>query len=207
MQSLNWVDFIILGIMFFSALAGLGRGFVREIVSLITLFASFIIATMFCNTLALKFTQSASVQDTVNQASSAMGVNASEPVSYMAIGISFILLFVGTYLIGTFIGIFLNMVFQYGILGLGNRLFGAVFGLARGVILNIIFIFLVQLTPFKANAAWQNSQMVDMFEPAVNWVGHIAAPSIKNIREKVSKGVNEVGSTIQDVTNQYQGGF
>src|SRR5690349_15183716 len=98
MQNFNWVDYIFIAIFFFSMLAGFGRGFVREVVSIATLIAAFVVATMFSNPLAVAFTSSPAVQNVVTQANSAIGVNTAQPVSYLALGISFGLLFAGTVL-------------------------------------------------------------------------------------------------------------
>jgi len=205
MADLNWVDYIILAIFFFSILAGFGRGFVREIIGLITLFASFIIAAIFSNQLAMRFTHSAGVQHAVNQASSTIGVDTSQPVSYMAIGISYTLLFAGTYIVGSLIGYFMNMAFQWGVLGLANRFFGAVFGAIRGFILNLVLIFLVQLTPVSTQAAWQHSQLVVAFQPAVLWLANIVSPSLANLKERMGNTLQNMDSSIKGMSDTYQG--
>ena len=200
MSNLNWVDYIILAIFLFSTLAGFARGLVRELVSLATLVAAFIVATMFANSLATAFTSSPTVQNAVNQASTAIGMNATQPVSYAALGISYAILFVGTMLAGALLGYFLNFAFQAGILGFGNRLLGGVFGFARGFLFNLVLIFIVQLTPFSANASWQQSQLVGTFQPAVQWLGNIVSPSLANLKERFGSTIQGVGSSIQDMT-------
>lgn len=200
MVDFNFVDYIILAVFFFSVLAGFGRGFVREIISLVTLFAAVVVAVMFSNTLAMNFTNSPEVQNTVNQASSAIGASVSQPVSYIAIAICFALLFAGTMLFGSLVGYFINMAFQFGILGLGNRLFGAVFGAARGFVFNAILIFLVQLTPFSNQALWQQSKLVASFQPGVVWLGSIVSPSLAGLKDRFGQTLQNVNSSIQSVT-------
>ena len=155
MASLNWVDYVIFGIFFFSILAGLSRGLVKEVISLLTLIAAFIIAIMFSNTLAMKFTSSESVQQVTNQAATTMGGDATQMASYAALGISFTVLFVGTIIVGWLFGFFVNLAFKTGVLGIGNRFFGGIFGLGRGFLINLVLIFLVQLTPFSSQPFWQ----------------------------------------------------
>ncbi len=205
MANLNWVDYIILAIFLFSMLAGFGRGFVREVISLLTIIAAFIVASMFANTLAVMFTSSASVQTVVAQASASTGTNAAQSASYVALGLSYTLLFVGTLIIGSIIGFFVNMAFQAGILGIGNRLLGAVFGLARGFIINLVIIFVVQLTPFASQPAWGQSQMVVAFQPAVQWLGNLVSPTLANLKEKLGNTLQDMNSSIQNVTNSIQG--
>lgn len=199
MSNLNWVDYIILGIFFLSTLSGLAKGFVREIISLITWIAAFVVAVMFSNALATYFTSSDTVQNMVNQSTTAIGVSTAQPVSYVAIAISFALLFAGTAIIGSIIGYFINIAFQAGILGIGNRLLGAIFGLVRGFIINLVLIFVVQLTPFSAQPWWQQSQLVVSFQPAVAWLGGIVSPSLANLKEKFGKTLQDVNSSIQNV--------
>lgn len=200
MANLNWVDYIILAVFFFSILAGFGKGLVRELVSLATLVAAFIVASMFANPLAAAFTSSPSVQSAVNQASSAIGMNAAQPVSYAALGVSFAVLFTATILAGSLLGYFLNIAFQTGILGFGNRILGAVFGFARGFLINLVLIFVVQLTPLSAQSWWQQSQLVGTFQPAVQWLGNIVSPSLANLKERFGSTIQDVGSSIQGMT-------
>lgn len=205
MSGLNWVDYIILAVFFFSVLAGFGRGLVREIISLATIVAAFIVASLFAGSLADMFTSSASVQTVVTQASNSTGVNAAQSASYIALGLSFTLIFVGTIIAGSLIGYFINMAFQAGVLGIGNRLLGGVFGLVRGFIINLVIIFVVQLTPFASQAAWQQSQMVVSFQPAVIWLGNIVSPALANLKEKIGGSLENASQSVQSITNSYTG--
>ena len=201
MANLTWVDYILLAIFFFSILSGFARGFVREIIGLAALIAAFIIAAMFAQPLAEYFTQSASVQGVVNQASSTIGVNAAKPVTYMAIGVSFAVLFAVTLLIGTLIAYFMNAIFQAGMLGLGNRLLGGLFGLGRGFLLNLVLIFIVQLSPLGNQPIWQQSEVVIWYQPWVQWLGGIVSPTLANLKTKLGNTVQDVNSSLQNMTN------
>ena len=198
---LNFIDYILLAVFAFSILVGFGRGFVREVVSLATLIVSVVVAIAFANPVAMSFTSSPGVQSAVSQASSAIGVNTAQPVSYIAIGISFAVLFAGTITIGAIIGFFLNFAFQTGMLGVGNRILGAMFGFARGFILNMVIIFVFQLTPFVGAVWWQQSQLVNSFQPAVNWLGAAIAPGLTNLKDRFGKTLNDMNSTIQNITH------
>jgi membrane protein required for colicin V production len=204
MSNLNFVDFIILAIFFFSILAGLGRGFVREIVSLITWIVAFVVATTFANSLAAYFTSAPVVQTAVSQASQAIGVSAAQPVSYAALGISFAILFIGTLIAGALVGYFLNIAFQVGVLGIGNRLLGGIFGFVRGFIINLVLIFLVQLSPFGNAPWWHQSQFVASFQPAVQWLDGVVSPSLANLKAKLGQTLQDVNTQFQGVTNSIQ---
>ncbi len=47
MATYTWVDYVIILIFSLSILAGFGRGFIKEAISLITLIAAFVVAIMF----------------------------------------------------------------------------------------------------------------------------------------------------------------
>ncbi len=200
MSNFNWLDYIFLAIFLFSMLAGFGRGFVREVMSLITLVAAFVVAAMFSNPLAVAFTSSPSVQSVVSQANSAIGVNTAQPVSYLALGLSFGLLFAGTVIAGAIITFFLNFAFQAGLLGMGNRILGAGFGLARGFIINLVVIFVLQLTPISGEAWWGQSSIVQSYQPAVVWLGGIVSPSLADLKSKMSQTLQNVNSSLQNLS-------
>jgi membrane protein required for colicin V production len=201
MANFNWVDYIIVAIFILSILAGFGRGLVKEVVSLITLIAAFVVAIMFANPLATAFTSSSSVQNAVSQASTAIGASAAQPVSYLALGLSFGLLFAGTIIAGAIISSILNLAFQTGILGIGNRILGGVFGFFRGYIINLVMIFLVQLSPLGSQSWWQQSQLVGAFQPQVAWLGDLVSPSLANLKAKFGQTLQGVNSSIQNMTN------
>jgi membrane protein required for colicin V production len=205
MDNFNWVDYIFLAIFFFSVLAGFSRGLVKEVVSLAALIAAFAIATMFSNSLAVYFTSSSAVQSVVTQSSSAMGMNTAQPVSYAAIGFSFALLFIATLIVGAIISFFLSFAFQVGLLGLGNRILGGVFGFGRGFIINLVIIFLVQLTPASAEVWWQQSQLVRKFQPFVVTLGNLVSPSLADLKSRFGNTLNGMGSSLQDVKGQVNG--
>jgi membrane protein required for colicin V production len=201
MSTMNWVDLIILAIFVFSILTGLGRGFVREILSLITLFAAFIIATMFANSLANAIMNYPFVQSLLQQFTSSSGLNAGEALAYVALGLSYAMLFAGTVFIGSFVSYFFNAAFQAGVLGIGNRLFGAAFGFCRGFLIVLVLIFVVQLTPFGDEAWWHQSHFVAAFQPGVQWLAEVVAPTLVNLKSRFGQTFHDVNSSLQGITN------
>ncbi len=204
MYDMNWVDYVIIAIFFLSALTGLSRGLVREIISLASLVAGLVVASIFASPLASAFTNTHDVQTVVNQTSTAIGVSTAAPVSYAAIGLSFGLLFAGTVIVGAIIGFIINFALQSGVLGLGNRLLGGIFGICRGFIINLVLIFLVQLTSFGTDDIWKKSQLVDYFQPAVIWLGDLVAPGIEILKTKMENSLGDVTTNIQSITQPSQ---
>lgn len=191
LSSFNWVDYIILGIFLASTLLGLTRGFVKEIISLIALIAAFVLAMMFANPLAAMLSHSAA---------NATGANAEPTVSYIALAVAYLIIFVGTILVGGIVNLIFNIAIKSGGLGFGNRLLGAAFGFARGFIFNLVLIFLVQLTSSGTEGAWHDSQLVNKLQPAVNWMSSKVSPTLANLKEKYSGTIENVNTKIKNVT-------
>lgn len=171
---MNWIDFSIIGVIFASMILGMLRGFVKEIISLMTWVAAFFVASLFANKLAIMFA----------------GANA-EPSS-VTIAFSFGLLFLATMLAGRIIGfVFSSAINAGGILSAGDRLFGAIFGLARGFIFTLAVVFIVQLTAFGSDTAWHESHLVNAYQPAVDWLGKRVSPALENLKSKYGESASD----------------
>ncbi len=190
----NWVDYIFLAIFVISILGGFMRGGVREIMALFTWIAAFVIAGLFARPLASAFSSSESVQST---AFSSVSTGAVDHVSMLALGISFAALFFGTILIGFFLGYLANRVVEGVGISVFNRLLGGIFGLARGYLVNLFIVFIVQLSPLSQQSAWAKSSLVPSFEPTAQWLGEKIQPGFESLKSKM-------GKTIEDMTSQYQ---
>lgn len=196
MSNFNLVDIIILIIFASSILVGLARGLVSEIISLGTLIVAFIVAVTFTNSLATAMTNSGIVQSMISQTTSASGINTSTPASYVMLAISFALLFAGTLIVGAIFKSLINLAVQTGMIGIGNRILGGVFGFARGFIINMVLIFIVQLTPLSSESWWQQSYFVEQFQPAVVWLGQMVSPALANLKNTIGQGLQNATSSI-----------
>jgi len=206
MSNLNWVDNVFLAIFFISAIAGLMRGLVKEVISLITWVAAFVVASLFATPVAQYFTSSQSVQSVVSSASSAVGSNAAATsVSMLSVGISYVILFVVTLIVGSIFNYILSKAVEGQGISFFNRLLGAVFGLARGFLLVLIVVFLVQMTALQQQPWWTQSQLVPSFQPAVTWLNGIVQPSLESLKAKVNDAVPTGTSVVPDAKNMLQG--
>lgn len=187
MENYNWVDYIILGVFFFSILAGLMRGIVKEVLSILTWVAAFVIASMFSDRLASVFTQSNSAQSVISQASTTVGVDASQSVSMVSLGLSFVCLFLVTLIVGSLITNIISRAVDSAGIGLANRLFGSVFGLIRGFLINLMIVFVVQLTAFDQESWWREAKLVPIFQPAAQWLGQVVHPGFETLKSKVGQ--------------------
>ena len=97
-MNFNSVDIAILAVFFLSILAGLMRGMIREVISLFTWIAAFVVSIYFSGPLASAFTNP--VRAAASSLTPAAGVNPAHSISFLGIGASFIGLFVVTLIIG-----------------------------------------------------------------------------------------------------------
>lgn len=196
MAEFNWVDYTILVIFFFSVLAGFARGIVKELLSLLTWIAAFVVSSIFASKLAAVFTGSPGVQSVITESSAAVGVNTAQPISMVSLGLGFVCLFLATLLIGSIITHIISAAVDSAGVGLANRMLGGLFGLMRGFVVNVFFVFLVQLTAFEQEAWWTQSKLVPVFEPTVIWVGNIVYPGLESLKTKVGNSFQGAASTL-----------
>lgn len=204
MSNLNWVDILILLVFLFSVLAGLMRGFVKEVLSLITWIVAFTVAAMFATKLAVIFTGSEKVQSMVSSASDSIGMSAAEPISVLSIGLCFILIFVVVLIFGSIITSLVSSAVTGVGLGLINRLLGGLFGLARGFLIVVLLMFLCELTTMRDQPYWTQSQFVNSFQPAVDWVSSVVSPSLANLKEKMSDTMHKTGQRIKSTSEFFR---
>lgn len=146
---MNGVDYVIIAIIAISALVGLARGLVREILSLGVWIAALVIAWIFHRDLAdLLVTQ------------------LSQPS--LRIAVAFAALVFVVLLVGAILGAILSaFVEKAGLTGL-DRLLGMLFGTARGAVIVAMAVFLVALTPLPQDVWWQESQLIGGFQATAN---------------------------------------
>lgn len=161
--SLNWADYAIAGIIVFSVLISLVRGFVREFLSLLTWGVAFWVAVHFDSQLS----------DLLASRIAAQSLRAV---------VSFMILLVITLIIGALVNFLISrLVSSTGLSGT-DRALGMLFGLARGILLVGVVLLLASLTSFVHDPWWQASSIIPHFQPLVTWlqgflpdkVGHLS---------------------------------
>lgn len=185
---LNGVDYALIAVFFISILGGLFRGGVKEIISLLTWIAAFFIASTFAKPLANAC------------------IGSGETPSLFPLSVSFIVLFFGTIIIGSLLGYFATRVVEGGGISIFNRLLGGMFGFARGYLINILIIFLVQLTAVAKQPYWTQSSLVNTFQPTVQWLGEKVQPGFESLKSRVGKTIEGMTSGGENsVVGVYQG--
>lgn len=143
-------DWGIIAILVVSAALSLRRGFVKEALSLVSWIAAFFIAKIFSGNLA---TLLADYIDTPS-------------VRWV---VAFAVLFAGTIVIGAMINHLLVEIIRITGLSSTDRIFGMVFGFARGLIILVAIVYGLQLTAVPQDPWWQNSTLMPHLEKVAVW--------------------------------------
>lgn len=205
MADFNWVDYVIITILFFSVLAGFARGIVKELLSVLTWIVAFIVSSLFASKLAGAFTGSSSVQSAISTTSDAVGVNATQPITMLSLGLSFVSIFLVILVVGSLITYVISGAVDSAGLGFVNRFFGGAFGFARGLLINLVFIFIIQLTTFEQESWWKESKLVPVYQPAVTWIAKLVDPNFETLKNKMNKVLDKTAQTLIDNIYQYRG--
>jgi membrane protein required for colicin V production len=157
-------DYIALGIVAISAVVGVFRGAVRELLSLV----SWVVAVW------LAWCFSAPVADIL-------------PAAWNSPTLRLILAFIGVLvaclLLFGLLGLALGALIREGGLGSADRLLGALFGLVRGVVILVALVLAVGLTPLPREAAWRNAVLsVPLEQLAVLARTYLPSPLASRIR-------------------------
>lgn len=154
-----WVDYLIIGIVLVSAVIGLFRGFIKEVISVVTWIVAFFVALYF----------------TV-PASGLLENSISTPSLRKAVAGA--VLFVGVLLAGGIINFLIGkLVLKSGLAGT-DRTLGGVFGLVRGGAVVLLLMLLAALTPMPKDPWWRESTIIPHMEPYAIQVRNLLPPDV-----------------------------
>lgn len=154
---MNWADWAILGILLVSSLISIKRGFVKEALSLATWVLAFVVAMLFGERLAVLLT------------------NLIETPSVREMT-AFVILFAATLIVGAMVNYLIGELVRMTGLSGTDRLFGMIFGLARGlVVVMAMLILLPSLVPLDQDSWWHESVLIPHFLSFEHWARNLAA--------------------------------
>jgi membrane protein required for colicin V production len=157
---MNWADYIIIAVLALSVLVGLWRGLVSEVLALAVWVAAFWLAWTFGPTVAAQF-----------------GHSIDLPSVRMLVGYG--LCFIVVLIAGALLRFLMGKLVQGTGLSGSDRLLGMFFGLARGVLLVTLAVFVLGFTPFTRDPWWQQSQLLPGFTGAADWLGERLPQSVR----------------------------
>ncbi len=153
-MQLTTIDFILIGIIAFSSIISILRGFMKEMISLLTWVAAFLVALFYCTHLAPL-------------------VPASVDIPSARLAIAFVSLFIVTLIVGGIINAVVGLLVKKTGLSGSDRSIGVVFGLARGVFLVCVLMLLGSLTPMPQDSWWKESQMIRYLTPVAQTIANL----------------------------------
>jgi membrane protein required for colicin V production len=154
-----WVDIVIPGIIAISALFSLMRGFVREALSLAGWMAAAWVALTFAQNFADLLL---------------MGISVPSLRMVVSFTILFVVTLVITALLNRLAG---QLVSRTGLTGT-DRMIGMIFGIARGVVLVSVLVFLAGMTTLPQDPWWQQSVLIEVFHKLALWLRYTVAPEL-----------------------------
>jgi membrane protein required for colicin V production len=135
---LAFLDWVFLAVLLLSLLMGAWRGLVYEVISLATWAAAFVVAQWLAPDVAQKLPMS----------------GMAEPVRYAA---GFVLTFIAAVFVGGLLAALIKKLVSAVGLAPIDRVLGAAFGLARGVVILLAVTVVIAMTPMKASVWWNES--------------------------------------------------
>jgi len=157
---MNWTDYLIIAVLALSVLIGLWRGLISEVLALAIWIAAFWVAMTFGPSVAAFFEHSISL-----------------PSARYLVGYG--LCFIAVLLVGALLRFVVSRLIESTGLSGTDRLLGMVFGLARGVLLVTLAVFLIGFTAFTRDPWWRQSALVPPFQGMAMWLGEWVPASVR----------------------------
>lgn|SRR5690606_10265383 len=144
---MTWVDWAVIAVLGISAMLGLWRGFIREVLALVGWVVAGVIAVLFAADIA-----------------AAMPADFTTPLvrHLLAAALIFVLVLVVAALAAALLSKLVRAI------GLGplDRTLGGLFGFVRGGVIVLIAVLLAGMTPLPRDPAWQGAQLKGPLETA-----------------------------------------
>lgn len=158
---MNWADYIILAVLGVSVLIGLWRGLISEVLALGIWAAGFWVAWVLGPSVAGYYERWISL-----------------PSARIAAG--YATCFVAVLILGALVRFLVARLVEGTGLSGTDRLLGMIFGLARGVLLVTLGVFLLNFTALTRDPWWQASALLPQFKGMAAWLGEQVPDSVRN---------------------------
>lgn len=161
-------DWVLLGIIVVSIGVSFFRGFLREVLSLVTWALSIVLAIQFSPVLSQEISWF-----------------QSETLRYLA---AFALIFVVVWLIGFVASRLLSSLSHKVGFGTPDHILGIAFGAVRGLIAVVVLLSMINVTPFATAPWYQNSKVAIPLHSTLQWFEGFFPEGISHINSLMSQG-------------------
>ena len=135
---MTWLDYAVLGVFAASLAVGAWRGLVREVLSILGWVIAFLAANLLAGPLGPAMPQAI-------------------PSPELRIAVAFVAVFIGSLIVTTLVALLLSKIVKAAGLGGVDRMLGALFGAARGLLIVLAAALLAGLTSAPKQAFWRES--------------------------------------------------
>lgn len=135
---MNWLDYAVIGVFTASLVVGAWRGLVREVLSILGWVIAFLAANLLAGPLGPAMPQAI-------------------PSPELRVAAAYVAVFVGSLIVTTLLGLLLSKIVKAVGLGGVDRMFGALFGAARGLLIVLAVALLAGLTSAPRQPFWRDS--------------------------------------------------
>jgi membrane protein required for colicin V production len=138
MVTWNWLDCILAAIVVASVVTAMMKGFVQELISLASVLIGLVVAAFGYSRAALWFDDLTKSHE-------------------IALGLGFLVLFLGTLLVGALVGLLARKLIKTAGIQWFDRFLGGIFGLVRGVLVDAILLMAMLAFAIKPDAVRQSA--------------------------------------------------
>ena len=135
---MTWLDYAVIGVFAASLALGAWRGLVREVLSVLGWIIAFLAANLLAGPLGPAMPQAI-------------------PTPELRVAAAYLAVFIGSLIVTSLAGLLLSKIVKAAGLGGLDRLLGAVFGVARGLLIVLAAALLAGLTSAPRQAFWRDS--------------------------------------------------
>ncbi len=154
------IDLALIAVILVSALIGLGRGLIREVLSLIVWVAALGLAWLYHKPLGELLT-----------------AQIAQPS--VRLGVAFVAIVLIVLILGAILGSLLSLGIRKAHLAAVDGALGFVFGAARGALLVAMAVYSASLTPMPEEAWWKDSQTIGQYRAMADWVLGLVPPQLQ----------------------------
>jgi membrane protein required for colicin V production len=170
---MNGADYLILGVLAFSMLLGLFRGFVREAIALLAWLGGLWLAWRYAPLVEPLFRGA-----------------VEPPVATWAARIAIVL---SVLIVGWLLAALLSYFLRHSPLSvMVDRLLGMFFGVVRGAVVIAIFVLLAQFAHLEQTKWWKNSRLLPYAAESAGWIQAFAETGMEALeRQAQSLGASQ----------------